>query len=240
MSSVSFNELTYRIFNIVKPKISDDESIDILEIQYDVENTRAMLLKRRFSNKFKSQIPEPLIQRIEQLEIEDVNSSNLYPDIPSDQVLMRTKLQVPQLLEKSSGMPLIKRISSSTILSKNFSVVTPEQAKYSGNGKFNQKNIFCFIEDGYLHFITKRLIFKGIKYVDLHGIFERPTKVNEFLNDNFSGTYDNDSPYPITMDMIDDIESIVIKNKLRIESSQPIDDINDSSDTPKQIVNPNQ
>lgn len=237
MSSITFNEITYRIFNIIKPKISDDESIDILEIQYDVENARAMLIKRRYSNKFKSEIPEPLIQRISQLEIEDVNSSNLYPDIPSDKVLMKTKLQVPQLLEKSSGMPLIKRISSATILSKNFTVVVPEQSKYCGNGKFNQKNIFCFIEDGYLYFITKRLLFKGIKYIDLYGVFERPTKVNEFLNDNYNGSYDNNSPYPITMDMIDEIENIVIKNKLRIESSQPIDDINDSSDTPKQIAN---
>ena len=34
---VTFNELSYRIFNIIAPKISDDQSIDILDIQYDVK-----------------------------------------------------------------------------------------------------------------------------------------------------------------------------------------------------------
>lgn len=234
--SVSLNELSYRILNIITPKIIDDQEIDISEVRYDVENARALLVKRRYGNKFKTQLPEAIVQGIKSLEIESVNASNVL--ISSDKVLMRTSLQVPQILEKSSGMPMVKRISSATILSNNFTIVTPQQANYSGNGKFNQKNVFCFYEDGYLYFVTKRDLFKGIKYVDLEAVFERPTEVFEYLNTNFSGSYDNDSNYPIPMDMIDDIEQIVLKNKLRIEASQPIDDINDSSDTAKQIKNP--
>lgn len=235
--SVSFNELSYRIFNIIKPKISDDESIDILEIKYDIENTRALLLKRRFSNKFRSGIPEAVIQPISQLEIESVNASNIYPDIPSNKVLMKTVLPIPQLLEKTSGVPLVKRISASTLLSRNFTFVTPQQAITSGNGKFNKKNIFCFYENDYLYLITGRLLSKGIKYIDLYAVFERPTKVNTFLNDNYNMSLTDNNDYPISMDMIDDIEKIVINNKLRIESSQPVDDINDSSDTLKQTIN---
>jgi len=238
--SVSLNELTYRIFNIVQPKHSDDSAIDITEIQYDVENTRALLIKRKFSNKFRTDLPEAIIQPIKRLEIESVNSSNVTssPDIPSGKVLMKTKLQIPRLLEKTSGMALIKRISASTITSSNFSLVTPQQAIYSGNGKFNGKNIFVFYENDYLYFITGRTLAKGLKYVDLYAVFERPTKVFDFMNTNYTGTFTNDSDYPITFDMVDDIESIVIKNKLKIESTQPIDDINDSSDTPKQINTP--
>jgi len=128
--SASLNEISYRIFNIIHPKLVDDQSIDILEIQYDVENTRAMLIKRRFSNKFRTEIPEAIVQPIKRLEIESVNASNVTsnPDIPSGKVLMRTKLQIPRLLEKTSGLPLIKRISASTMLSANFTVVTPQQA----------------------------------------------------------------------------------------------------------------
>ncbi len=235
--SVSLNEISYRVFNIIKPKIIDDSNIDITEIQYDVENTRAMLIKRRFGNKFRVEIPEAIIQPIKRLEIESVNASNLTsnPDIPSDKVLMKTKLQIPRLLEKSSGMPMIKRVSSSTILSSNFSVVTPQQAITSGNGKFNSKNIFCFYENDYLYLITGLMISKAIKYIDLYPVFERPTKYFDFMNTNYNGTFTNDSPYPVMMDMIDDIEQIIIKNKLRIEDSQPIDDINDSSDTKNQI-----
>jgi hypothetical protein len=232
---VSLNELSYRIFNIIIPKISDDQSIDISEIQYDIENTRAMLIKRSLSNKFKTDIPEAVIQPINELEIESINASRV--GLPSDKVVMKTVLTVPKILEKSSGLPLIKRISASTILSSNFTITTPQQAIYSGNGKFNAKDIFCFYESGYLYFVTGRDLFKGIKYVDLHAVFSRPTDVYSFLNTNYSGTYTNDSDYPISLDMIDDIEQIIIKNKLRIEATQPIDDINDSSDTSKQINN---
>lgn len=232
---ITFNELTYRIFNIIKPKISDDESIDITEIRYDVENARALLLKRR-NNKFRTDLQDEAVQSIELLEVESVNASQAYPDVPSDKVLLKTKLQLPNILRKGSGMPMVERISAATTLSANFTFVTAQHAIYSGNGKFNSKNTFAFEEDGYLYFITGRLLAKALKYVNVRAIFERPTEVFDFLNENYSGSYDySTSAYPVPMDMIDDIEMMVIKNKLRIESSQPIDDINDASDTPKQI-----
>lgn len=232
--SVSFNELAYRVFTIIIPQMSDDQAIDISEIKYDVENSRALLIKRSYSNKFKSDIPDALVQSIKMLEIMSVNASNSIT-LPSDKVLMRTVLQVPDILEKSSGMPMIKRISASTILSNNFSVVTPQQAIYSGNGKFNQDSIFCFIENKYIYLVTKRTVSKALKYIDLYPVFSRPSEYYSFMNTNYSGTYSDDSEYPITMDMIDDIESIIVKNKLKIESTQPIDAVNDSSDTIKQV-----
>lgn len=243
---VTFNELSYRIFNIIKPKIADDESIDILDIQYDVESTRALLLKRKFSNKFKAEIPEAIVQPLRKLRIEAVNASNVLPSLSSDKILMRTTLKIPRIIEKSSGLPLIKRISSSTLLSNNFTFVTPQQAIYSGNGKFNQKDIFCFYENDYLYFITGRILYKAVKYVDLYAVYERPTQVYDFANSYYNNTlnnvlydanypYSHDSQYPVSMDMIDEIESIVIKNKLKIEATQPIDVINDSTDTIKQI-----
>lgn len=245
--SVTFNEISYRIFNIIKPKIGDDESIDILEIQYDVENTRAMILKQRFSNKFKSEIPDSITQFIPKIEVESANASELYPDIPSNKILMKSKTKIPNFLTKSSGIPIIKRLSAATLMSNNFTLVTPQHAIYSGNGKFNQKHIFAFYENEYLYLLTGRTLNKGLKYVTVQGVFQRPTEVNEFLNNNYSSDpnaanymegvpFDNDDSYPINMDMIGDIEELVIKNRLRMESSQPIDDINDSSDTPKQIT----
>ena len=234
--NVTFNELSYRILNIIVPKLGDDASIDISEVKYDVENTRAMLIKQRYSNKFKSTISDSITQFIPKLEIEDVNASIAIPELPSGKVLMKTKLKIPEFIDKSSGLPLIKRISSATILSHNFTYVTQEQAIYSGNGKFNQKNIFVFRENDYLYLITGRLLNKGIKYIDLNAVFQRPTKVNEFLTTNSGFSFDDDSVYPINMDMIGEVEDYIVKSKLRIESSQPIDDINDSSDTAKQII----
>lgn len=230
----SLNEISYRILNVIKPKLSDDASLDISEVKYDVENIRATILKRTYSNKFRSSIPEDIVQSIPRLEIEAVNASNVVPDLPSDKVLMKTKLEIPGMLEKSSGMPLIKRISAATILSSNFTFVTAQHAIYSGNGKFNQKNIFVFYENGYLYLITKRLLNKGLKYIDLRAVFDKPTEVNEFLNDNNGADLDDDSPYPASMSMIDDIEKSLLK-KLGLENSQPIDDVNDSSDTINQI-----
>ena len=232
--SVSLNELSYRILNIIIPKLGDDESIDISEIKYDVENTRALLIKQRFSNKFKFTISDSLTQFVSKLEIENVNASAVFPEIPSGKVLMKTKLKLPKFINKTSGMPLIKRISSATVLSNNFTFTTPEQAIYSGNGKFNQKNIFVFRENDYLYFITGRLLNKGLKYIDINAIFQKPTEVNEFLNTNKGLDINDDSSYPVSLDMIGDIEDYIIKTKLRIESTQPIDDINDSSDTVKQ------
>jgi len=244
--SISLNELTYRTFNIIRPQLSDDESIDISEIQYDVENARALLIKRNYGKKFKTQLPESIIQTVPKLEIESVNASNVYQEIPSGNVLMKTKLKIPQLLEKSSGMPMVKRISASTILSSNFTIVTPQQSIYSGNGKFNSKNIFCFYENDYLYFITKRTLFKGVKYIDLYAVFAKPTDVNAFKNTNYSTDssnvlydanlpYNNESAYPIGQEWEFDLAKIILKDKLGIEISQPIDDINDSSDTLRQI-----
>ena len=232
--------MLYEVITIIIPKISDDESIDITEIKYDVENIRATLLNQRYSNKYKANIPDNIVQKINKLKITSVDSSRLsnssipLADIPDGKVLMRTQLQIPDILTKSSGNYLIKRISASTLMSKNFTMTTPEQAAYSGNGKFNSKNIFCFIEDNYIYLITQRSLFKSLKYIDLHAVFTRPTEVNSLLNNSFGFSLDDDDPYPVSEDMAYEIEEIILK-KLNIQKSQIIDDINDSSDTSKQI-----
>ena len=231
--SVSLNELSYRILLIVRPKISDDESIDISEIRYDIETTRALLTKRRYSNTFRHQLPESIVQSIKNIEIEYVNSSS--SPITSRNIIMRSVNKIPKIMEYHSGMPMVKNISTATILSNNFTMITQQQASSCGNGKFNQHNIFCFYEDDYLYFITRRMLFKGVKYINLDAVFERPTSVFEYLNVYNNENLDRNSPYPISLDMVDDIEQIIVKNKLRIEAAQPIDDVNDSSDT-KEVI----
>ena len=227
---MTLNEISYRILNIVKPKLVDDDSIDISEVKYDVRKTIATLMKQKFNKKY-LEIPSNATQTIKNLEVEVVNSSTMLdPEIAATRVVLRTKLKVPKFIHNSSGKPVIKEVSPSNILGKNFTVINSRFAKSAGSGRFNRKNVFAFYENEYLYFITRRLIYKTLQYVDIQAVFEDPKKVFDFLNENYGTSYDDNSEYPVPNDMIKQVEDMVLYNKLLTQDNASIDVKNDGAD----------
>jgi hypothetical protein len=168
------------------------------------------------------------------------------PEIASNRVLLKSNLQLPKILQSGMGKSIIKEVSAANILSENFTFINSKFARTSGSGRFNQKNVFAFIEEGYLYLITKRLIYKSLTYVNIQAVFEDADAVRDFKNDNYSTTstdtmydvnlpYTDDSDYPVTLGMIKQIEDIILYNKLLTENNATIDSKNDGKDSLKEV-----
>lgn len=231
----SINEISYRILNIIRPKLSDDDAVDITEIKFDVNNVRTTLLKQKFDKKY-FEISSNLTRPIQNLEVEPLNTSTiLSPEIASNTIILRSKLQIPKVLTSGMGKPLIKQISPANITGVNFTVINGKHAQHSGSGKFNKRNVFAFIEDDYVYFISKRYLYKSLTYVNIDFVPEDAQEYKDFMNDNYSaGLTDNDE-YPVTLDLIKQIEDIIIYNKLLTENNASIDSQNDGSDSLKEV-----
>lgn len=242
----SLNEISYRILNIIRPKLSDDDAIDISEIKFDVNNIRSTLLKRKFNKKY-FEIPSNLVQTLDNLSVSYVNSSTVFsPEIAANTVLLKSNLKLPKILQSNMGKSIIKEVSAANILSDNFTVINGRFAKSSGSGKFNKRNAFVFIEDDYLYIITKRLIYKALEYVNIQAVFEDGNAIKDFKNANYSTDtsdtmydanllYTDDDEYPVTLDMIKEIEDIIVYNKLLTENNAAIDSNNDGSDSIREV-----
>lgn len=244
----SLNEIAYRILNVVQSKKSDDDPIDITEIKFDVNNIRATLLKQKL-DKFYLEIPENLVQTINNIELDVINSSFLLnAEVKANSTVLRSKVKIPKILGDKVGRFVIKEISASNILSDNFTVVNSKNAKYTGNGKFNRGDLFTWIEDDYVYVKTNSLIIKTIKYINVRAIFLDAISVASFYNKYYNSDsnsilynpnlpYDDDSDFPVTNDMIKQIEDIILYNKLFTENTAKIDSKNDSSDSIREVSN---
>ena len=75
------------------------------------------------------------------------------------------------------------------------------------------------------------IYYKAIQFIDVVGVFQNPSQVAQFTDISGNSLYSDDARYPISRAMRDDIEGIIIKDRIAIQSQAPSDVINDATDT---------
>ena len=229
MYNVTLNDIAYSIFETVRGKIGDDDNISIDQIKDMIHNTRAKLLKQKFDKNLRV-IDDGYTQSLGSLETELVDSS-AHPDIPSERYLLRTVLDIPETIDRRNYEGTFTRIGPADRLSEKYNLVSYDRALYCGNGRFNKNQPFAFLSGGKMHLISNSIYHKPTQYIEIIGVFQNPSQVARFTDSNGNSLYADDARYPVSRAMRDDLEKIIITERIGIQSQAPSDTINDGTDT---------
>jgi hypothetical protein len=232
LHNVTLNQIAYGIFEVVRGKLTDDDDISLDHIKDLIHSTRARLLKQKFDKNLRV-IDDVYTQSLGALEIEAVDAS-AHSTIKAGRYMYRTVREIPPTIDRTNYEGTFIRIGPADKLATPYNLVSYDRALYSGNGRFNKDRIFAFLRDNKIYLISNSGSYhKAVQFIDILGVFQNPSQVATFLDNNGDSLYSDDRAYPISRSMKEDIENIILKEKLGMEAQAPSDKINDGDDTLK-------
>ena len=229
MYNVTLNQIAHSILETVRGKVGDDDNISIDQIKDMVHSTRARLLKQKFDRNLRV-IDDVFTQSLGSIETELVDSS-IHPEIPSGKFMLKTIVDIPESLDRRNYEGTFTRIGPAERLSAKFNLVSYDRAIASGNGRFNRDQVFAFLLDRRIYLISNSVYHKPIQYIDIIGVFQNPSQVAQFKDVDGNSLYSDDGNYPISRAMRDDIENLIIKERIAPQAQAPSDVVNDGTDT---------
>lgn len=200
----------------------------------DLINGQRELWLRNEYNKNRSIDPN-LIQEIACLEMELVTASNCCITVPDDCQVLRSTQQLPNTIEFYFSKGIIS-VGPTNITEKRYTMIDYNRVPYIGNGRFNQKAIYTFLYDQYLYVISKNILHKLIKYVNVRGLFSDPTALGEFINCENQPCWSPADKYPINLWMWEYIKPLVVQQLLQ-KQSIPLDEANNTKDDKTELGN---
>jgi hypothetical protein len=224
--NVTLNQIAFEIFEVVRGELSDDENVSLEMIKDMIHTTRATLLKQKFDKNARV-IDDVFTQSLGALQIEAVDAS-AHSTIKAGRYMYRTVLDIPPTIDRKNYEGTFTRIGPADKLATGYNLVSYDRALYSGSGRFNRDQIFCFLRDGKLYLISNSGAFhKAVQFIDVVGVFQNPAQVATFLDTNGDSLYADDRTYPVSRSLKETIEEI-IKKKIREPAQAPTDKLNDA------------
>ena len=216
---MTLNEIAYNILNLVRGgRSSNNDHISLSQIKFNVKYYRAMLIRRDFTRN--GIITRHLEQDLGCLELQKVDASKCC-NLPVDCAVYRTKKKIPRTV-RFSFKDAITHVGDVTGLS-TIPMVEPHMVEFLPYDKYTKSQKKAYMIEDYLYVYNA----DGLKFVNVRGVFEDPEEVALFDCDG-SDCYDDDSEFPIPMDMVQIITSGLMSGELMLLSSSVNDTTNDT------------
>ena len=216
---MTLNEIAYNILNLVRGgRSSNNDHISLSQIKFNVKYYRAMLIRRDFTRN--GIITRHLEQDLGCLELQKVDASKCC-NLPVDCAVYRTKKKIPRTV-RFSFKDAITHVGDVTGLG-TIPMVEPHMVEFLPYDKYTKSQKKAYMIEDYLYVYNA----DGLKFVNVRGVFEDPEEVALFDCDG-SDCYDDDSEFPIPMDMVQIITSGLMSGELMLLSSSVNDTTNDT------------
>ena len=216
---MTLNEIAYNILNLVRGgRSSNNDHISLSQIKFNVKYYRAMLVRRDFTRN--GIITRHLEQDLGCLELQKVDASKCC-NLPVDCAVYRTKKKIPRTV-RFSFKDAITHVGDVTGLG-TIPMVEPHMVEFLPYDKYTKSQKKAYMIEDYLYVYNA----DGLKFVNVRGVFEDPEEVALFDCDG-SDCYDDDSEFPIPMDMVQIITSGLMSGELMLLSSSVNDTTNDT------------
>jgi hypothetical protein len=225
----SLNGLGYEILELLRANNRVTDSFDIRFAKTWVQQTRATLLKQKLDDPYYI-IDEHNIQDLGKVAMAPVDSS--IGSVESDKFILRSVSKIPPTINRKGNIGTFTRIASVDLLEAKFNFVSYERALYSGNGKFNQNDIYAFTHEGYMYLMSKSNLHKLIKEIHIKGVFVNPEDAYNF---RYPNTWTDDMEYPVSEAIVMDMQNMILDKKFKFIMT-PYDD--NRADGADNIVNP--
>jgi hypothetical protein len=222
----TLNQIAQDILGIVRAKRVDDYNVSAAQVKRWISYTRAQIIKNELNKK--QAVDEDFIQDLGCVDLEKVPDAACGPSC----IVLRTCKLIPNPIITNLGLA-ITRVGPVKRLSRAFSFVPYNQAQWSGNGRFANKEVFAYYLNGYIYIkITKdHVLAKAMKLVNIRGVFEDPENVSEFSQCGGSPCYGNETKYPVKKAMINPIINQILEERFGIVEQSTLDSKNDEGDT---------
>ena len=216
---MTLNEIAYNILNLVRGgRSSNNDHISLSQIKFNVKYYRAMLIRRDFTRN--GIITRHLEQDLGCLELKKVDASKCC-NLPVDCAVYRTKKKIPRTV-RFSFKDAITHVGDVTGLG-TIPMVEPHMVEFLPYDKYTKSQKKAYMIEDYLYVYNA----DGLKFVNVRGVFEDPEEVALFDCDG-TNCYDDDSEFPIPMDMVQIITSGLMSGELMLLSSSVNDTTNDT------------
>ena len=227
MDFVTLDTLTKDLLNVIRgSNISQSEPISVRQLEAWIHQYRSLILKRDLD---KGKHPNPdYIQEINALILEAEDEwgddvAGTFPALIDDHYkIYRTNLTIPKTLDLNfkSGLMYV-----GSPMGKEIQFIPQGRAEWQQYKKYTHSDSMAFLKNQYIYVIAP----DGLEYITIRGIFEEPPSVSRFVNAETDQPYWNeDSVYPIPMNMIPILKEMILQKELKIEASAPSDVTNDS------------
>lgn len=239
-AGVTLSEIIYDLWEAVAPQISDDSQLDRRKFKYWIHNQRSLWLRNEL-NKNRS-IDDAIIQDLGCVELETVDASTCC-GITTGCAVVRTVMEIPVTIERYNE-PTITRVGPinpvirTKNLNRNFPLIPYSRAAWANNSKYTEEAIYSFLYNKRIYLISGETNYdlKGLKYVNIRGVFENPEDAAKFTNCDGTACFSDDDVYPINRWMLNYMKDAIIKADLSIFMNSPMDTTNDDS---PEIKDPN-
>ncbi len=197
---MTLNEIAYNIADLAG---KTDVPQFIQRIKFNILYYRALLLRRDEDRN--SRIPEQFLQTM-CVPMTQVNASECV-GISSDCNVMRSTERIPNPVHIKRGNAFTYVGSVDNL--KSYAPTTTSQLPYIQYSTFTANKPLYYIEDWYLYIVNS--ITQTVK---VKGAFEDPRIISGYNCDGTS--YDDDSPFPCTADMVQRITTSIINGELQL------------------------
>lgn len=213
-NSLSLNEIAYNVLNALRGgRSSNNDYLSTDQIKFIIKYWRAVFIRRDQERNF---------NRYRMFEQELGDLSLIEESLVDGYYFYRTdEIPSPVRLKDTEA------ITNLSIGTEDVPFTDEHRAYWSSNNKYTANRKQAYYKNGYLYVKSKNEI---TGYLNVRGIFEDPEKVFDFVNEkagNFE-IYDANSPFPMPMDMIDQIMSGILNGTLKMLVTTPNDTTTDT------------
>lgn len=216
---MTLDEIAYNILNIFRGgRSTHNEHISLPQIKFNVKHYRAMLLRRDFErNGFLSRHHE---QDLHCLELELVDAS-MCCGLPADCIVSRTKLTLPKTvrLNRMDGITNVADITGINTIP----IVDPIAVQSLPYDRFTKNTKKAYMIEDRMYIYNP----DGMDHINVRGVFEDPEELGKF-DCNGSDCYSDDTPFPLSADLIAALTDGLIKGTFQILPMSTSDTENDT------------
>ena len=217
IEQMTLNEITTDLLNTIRVRSSNDEPISKRQLAFTVKHWRALLLRQAYTER--QIIDHQHEQDLGCVEIEKVDPSCC--GLESSCKVKRTKLVLPATirLPGNYGFSFVGKVDKTT----SIPVVDVETIQYLPHAKYGRSLSRGFMIGNYMYFIG----LDTEEVVNIRGIFEDPEAVKFFNDCDGTTCYDDNTPFPLAGDLLQKIQTGILRGTLRIMGSIDTDNEND-------------
>lgn len=218
------DQIIYDILNVVRAgQVSNTEPISSEQIGFWIDNTRVKLIKQDLDKRrsINSDIIQTLCVDLEQTD------ATTCPCTVTGCNILRSKKDIPEAIELNYRN-LIISIGPVLLTEPRFSFIDYHRAIYYNPNQFSKNIPAAFLYNKRIYIISNILQHSMLETLSVEMVLERPEEAGAFF---CSGTpcYSNESKYPISSFMLEDLKMMIIQNNLKIEVTAASDRSGDLS-----------
>ena len=207
---MTLDEIAYNILNLLRGgRSSNDELISTDQIKFNIQHYRAMLIRRDYARN--GYVSKTIEQDLGCIGLEAADMSKCCGvDLPTGCTVYRTDRKLPKTVR-------FNLTDAFTFIGK------PNGASTIPYDKYTSRLTRYYVIDEYIYVYEPN----GLEAINIRGVFEDPKEVGQFATCDDEFCYDEQSAYPLPMDMVSAITNGLVQGELSLLTTTVNDTEND-------------